>query len=183
MAHEFYVAPAAVVCERGEITDQEVAIYHGPYGSKDVADGIARLVRSGEMKPTKAEEAADLAARSERRTHQRVNAGAATMADRNVPVQPKQRAQSDPRVVAGVIGFAGTVLLIIGIVLATANSGLGNLCSSAIGQLGQAFDTTAAAQCAHVSAEHTWGGILIVVGVAGYGLTWLMGRKLVRRAR
>lgn len=183
MAQEFYVAPAAVVCERGEISDQEAASYHGPYATRDIAVNIARLVKSGQMKPTKAEEAADLAARQARLTSQRVNAGTATMIDRNVPVQPKQPAPVDPRVIAGLVGFAGTILLIIGIVLATANSDLGNLCSSTIGQLGQAFDSTAAAQCGHISAEHTWGGILIVLGLAGYGLTWLMGRKLVRRTR
>jgi hypothetical protein len=174
LTNEIYVSPTGQASERKDITEDDAARFWGseqqPPGYRDwsTANGVSAQIRSGERKPTPKEDA-------------EWRAATRPAPVRTVSAQSGQASgQVDPRVIAGIIGFIGTILLIVGIVLAQANSDLGDLCQSTLGQLGQAFDSTAAAQCAHISTEHTWGAVLIVAGIAAYGLTWLMGRRAMR---
>jgi hypothetical protein len=168
MALEIYVAPAGVTIERKDITDEEAARYLGPYDSWGAASGVAKLVRSGEMGHDKAEEAA-------RRTARKTLPPPPPPGDRNIPVQPKPASQVPPALIgSAVLALTGFILLIIGGVLLNANTGLGDLCNSGLGQLGQAFDSQAAAQCSHVNAEHTWGWVLIILALAEFFIGWLI---------
>jgi len=58
MANEIYVTPQGETVGRSELTDEQAAAYLGPYTDRGSANGVAALVRSGEMGPDKAGEGA-----------------------------------------------------------------------------------------------------------------------------
>lgn len=78
-----------------------------------------------------------------------------------------------------VLALAGATLLTIGIVLVTHNNQMVGVCNSALGQIGQGFDASAAQQCgsaAHNTSIGTW---LSITGVA----LLLIGSVKVRASR
>ncbi len=83
---------------------------------------------------------------------------------------------------------AGVILFIIWIILNSMTvegmsaQGFSSLCNSALGQIGQGFDATAAADCGRASTLATWQTICFWLGLAmiAWGLERVFGRRRVR---
>jgi hypothetical protein len=86
------------------------------------------------------------------------------------------------------LGAAGVVLFIIWIVLngqtvdGMSAQGLNNICNSTLGQLGQGFDSTAAADCSKASTLATWQTVCFWLGLVMilFGLGQVFGKRRVR---
>lgn len=77
----------------------------------------------------------------------------------------------------------GIVLGIVGLVIFNHSEQLNNVCNSALGQLGQGFDTNAAHQCTSASHQTTTGSWFFVLGlvstIVGFK-TWRNSVAIVR---
>jgi hypothetical protein len=122
------------------------------------------------MKPTKAEEAADMAARQGRVARQRVTAGAATLADRNVPVRPKTKTsrQKEDLLKGGIAVFVVALLALIAAAIMASLTSAGNaICSSDLGLIGESISSTVAAKCTMYTTVNGVGQALNGLGIFG----------------
>jgi hypothetical protein len=79
-----------------------------------------------------------------------------------------------------ILGAGGLGLGIAGVVLLEHTTPLSNICNSELGQLGQAFDATAAAQCQSVHNEAGWGTAILIIGIILLFMAFRQIRNYVR---
>jgi hypothetical protein len=198
VANEIYVTPQGTALQRGDLTDEQAAQFLGPYEDWGAANGVAKLVRSGEMGPDKASEAA---------RHARTTPAPAGKPDikftfgtpgggtRTVGLAEASQIMRHNRRIRKAVWWAigGAVMFIVGLVFVFQSYPVVDgvqatpaMCNSGIGILGQAFDSQAYAACQQTStiqSMHDWSPFLIVVGILTLaasvaflsGKTWAKG--------